>query len=211
MDYSSALLSGALLGLFIALSVGPTLFAVIRYSVNNSYKAGIAFILGVSISDMLYVYIANLATGWLSFLEKYQQYIGLVGSVLFIGIGLAGLIAKYVPRKPNAQRSVEVSKKTYLKMWASGFLMNTLNPAVSILWLGAAIQINKVQYNSSATFLFFATCLSITLSADIAKVFLAEKIRNWLTIRKTFYLNKMTAAIIMIFGIGLLIYHLFYT
>lgn len=211
MDYSSALFSGALLGLFIALSVGPTLFAVIRYSLNNSYKAGLAFILGVSCSDMMYVYIANLATGWLSFLEKNQQYIGLVGAVLFIGIGLGGLVRKYVPKRPNASRSVEVSNRTYLTMWLSGFLMNTLNPAVSILWLGAALQINKMQYDSSATLIFFSTCLLITLTADVAKVFLAEKIRNWLTIRKTFYLNKLTALIILLFGVGLLIYQLFYS
>lgn len=206
MDYTSAIISGTLFGLFIAISVGPTLFAVIRYSVSNSYKAGLAFILGVSISDILYVIIANLASNWLSFLETHQQIIGIVGSMFFIVAGLVGLFSKYKPKRPKKNRKMFVSKKTYFKMLVSGFLMNTLNPAATILWLGAALQIAKAEFNSTATAIFFGICLTIILSADVAKVFLAERIRNWLTVRKTFYLNKISAGVIVLFGVGLLIY-----
>jgi threonine/homoserine/homoserine lactone efflux protein len=65
MHLFDAVLKGLLLGLFMAISVGPTLFAVIKYSLNHSYKAGIAFILGVSLSDIMYVTIANVAAYWL--------------------------------------------------------------------------------------------------------------------------------------------------
>ena len=48
----SAMLNGLLFGLFLAISVGPTLFALIKYSLHYSYKAGIAFVIGVSVSDI---------------------------------------------------------------------------------------------------------------------------------------------------------------
>jgi threonine/homoserine/homoserine lactone efflux protein len=64
MHAVDAIIKGVLVGLFMAISVGPTLFAIIKYSLNFSYKAGLAFVLGVSVSDALYVIIANIAASW---------------------------------------------------------------------------------------------------------------------------------------------------
>src|ERR1035437_10250332 len=66
-----AIIKGILVGLFMAISVGPTLFAVIKYSLNFSYKAGLAFVLGVSVSDIMYVTLANVAASWLEYLKPY--------------------------------------------------------------------------------------------------------------------------------------------
>src|SRR5690554_176815 len=133
MNYSEAVISGFLLGIFIALSVGPTLFAIIQYSMHHTYKAGIAFILGVSLSDILYVTLANIATSFLIFLEDHQDIIGYIGAALFISIGLYGLLKKFKPKRPVRKGEKRViSKSTYLKIFSSGFLMNVLNPAVAI-------------------------------------------------------------------------------
>lgn len=203
-SFSEAILSGLLLGLFIALSVGPTLFAVIRYSMHHSYKAGIAFILGVSISDILYVLLANLASGWLVFLEEQQDIVGYVGSGLFIGMGLYALLKKYIPRRPRRGKELNITAGTYFKLWASGFLMNTLNPAVVLLWVGAAIKATNSEYDLLHRFLFFGVCLGMVLIADVLKVLLADRIRNWLTLRKIMYLNKTSAVFILLFGLLLL-------
>ncbi|MCB0697163.1 MAG: LysE family transporter [Chitinophagaceae bacterium] len=75
MHLWDALLKGTALGLFLAISVGPTLFAILKYSLNHSYRAGIAFILGVSISDLLYVTVANLSASRLEVLHAYSKEI----------------------------------------------------------------------------------------------------------------------------------------
>lgn len=199
MNYSEAIVSGVLLGLFIAISVGPTLFAVIQYSMHHSYKAGIAFILGVSLSDIMYVTLANLATSWLIFLESHQRAIGFVGAGLFIGIGLFGFLKKYKPKRPRRGEKLSITSATYFKIFGSGFLMNTLNPAAVILWMGAAIKV--ADYHIPERIVFFGICLGIVLSADIAKVLLADKIRGWLTLRKIMYLNKISAVCILLFGL----------
>lgn len=199
MNYSEAVISGMLLGLFIAISVGPTLFAVIQYSMHHSYKAGIAFIFGVSLSDILYVTLANIATGWLVFLEEHQRTIGFIGAGLFIGIGLIGFLKKYKPKRPKKGEKMVITSATYFKIFGSGFLMNTLNPAALILWMGAAIKVS--DYQVPERIVFFGICLGIVLSADIAKVLLADRIRSWLTLRKIMYLNKISAACIFLFGL----------
>lgn len=200
MNYSEAVISGLLLGLFIAISVGPTLFAVIQYSMHHSYKAGVAFIFGVSLSDILYVTLANLATGWLVFLEEHQSLIGYLGAGLFIGIGLFGLIKKYKPKRPKRRgEKLMITSATYFKIFLSGFLMNTLNPAALILWMGAAIKVS--DYPVPERIIFFGICLGIVLGADITKVLLADRIRGWLTLRKIMYLNKISAVCILLFGL----------
>lgn len=199
---SEIVVSGLLLGLFIAISVGPTLFAVIRYSMHHTYKAGVVFVIGVSMSDLLYVTLANIATTWLEFLGKHQKIIGIIGSLLFIGMGLALFLKKYKPKRPPREGAMAIATSTYFKIWLSGFLMNTLNPAVVILWMGSAVKV--ATYTMTERGLFFGVCLGVVLVIDLCKVFLAEKIRSWLTLRKIMYLNKISAAFIFIFGVILL-------
>lgn len=202
MNFSEAVIKGVLLGLFMAISVGPTLFAVIRYSMHHSYKAGIAFIFGVSFSDIIYVTLANIATNWLNFLEAHQKTVGYIGSVLFIGMGLLSLLRKYKPKRPSQGRALDISAGAYFKIWGTGFLMNALNPAVILLWVGSAISVAGAAL--PPRIVFFGVCLGIVLGFDIIKVFLADKIRRRLTLRRIMYLNRISAICILVFGFILL-------
>lgn len=203
MSYTEAVIQGIIIGLFIAISVGPTLFAVIRYSMHHSFKAGLVFVLGVSLSDILYVALANLASDWLLFLNKHQQAVGYIGSIIFMIMGLASFLKKYKPKKPpkNVQE-LQISGTTYAKIGISGFLMNALNPGVVIYWITTATMVAGKPWQIKL--ILFGTCLTIVLGIDFLKVFLADKIRQYLTLRKIMYLNKISAFII--FALGLLIF-----
>lgn len=202
MQLWDALLKGIALGLFLAISVGPTLFAILKYSLNHSYKAGIAFILGVSISDILYVTVANIAASWLEILREYSRPIAYGGAVVLLVVGLAGLVSKYRPKRPKATK-FNISNTDYFKIWTSGFLINTINPAVIIIWLGSV----SATANTSGwyRFVMFTVCLTIVLGIDTCKVFLADAIRRKLTLRRIMYLQKTSSAIILAFGIALLL------
>lgn len=197
-----AMMKGVLVGLFMAISVGPTLFAVIKYSMDNSYKAGIAFVLGVSLSDIMYVTIANIAALWLEALGKYNTYITYVGSAILIVIGASGVFKKAVPKRP-AKSPVTIKGAHYARIWASGFLINTVNPGVIISWLGAVTA--TANKSAGYRFLLFATCLVLILSIDFLKVLLAEKIRVLLTPRRLIYVQRISALILMCIGILFLV------
>ncbi len=189
----------------MAISVGPTLFAIIRYSIHHSYKAGLAFVLGVSVSDIMFVAFANLATQWMTFLETHQKAVGYVGSGLFILIGLYGFLKKYKPKKPNREKqNTKISRGAYFQIWLSGFLMNSLNPGVVITWVGAVAFIAGPQVEASHKLVMFGVCLGLVLGIDFLKVFLADKIRHKLNLRKIMYINKISAACIFILGLILL-------
>lgn len=206
MTYSEVAIKGAMLGLFMAISVGPTLFAIIRYSIHHSYKAGLTFVLGVSVSDIMYVALANLATQWMTFLEHHQKPVGYIGSILFIIMGLYGLLKKFKPKKPNReQKEVKISRGAYFQIWLSGFLMNSLNPGVVITWVGAVALLAGPDVEISHKFVLFGVCLGLVLGVDFLKVFLADKIRHKLNLRKIMYINKISAACILGLGIVLLL------
>lgn len=200
MQALDAILKGLLVGMFMAVSVGPTLFAIIKYSLNFSYKAGLAFVLGVSVSDILYVTIANMAASWLRYLEPYERHIGFGGAVALMAIGLWGLLKKLKPKRPSSVQIV-ISNGDLARIWLSGFLVNTLNPGVLITWLGAVtITANTAGFYR---FILFGIALAVILGIDFSKVFLADRIKRLLTVRKVIYVQRFSAACILLIGIAL--------
>ncbi len=204
-DYGSVV-GGLLLGLFMAISVGPTLFAVIRYSMNHSWKSGVAFVLGVSVSDIMYVTLANLAAPFLEKLYQYERALEWGGGGVLIVIGLFGLLTKYKPQRPS-QKLAEVGKGHYLRILVSGFLINSLNPAVIFNWLFAVTAV--ASHDHLYRFAFFSSCLGLVLGIDFLKVLLADSIRKRLTLRLMMYLNKISAGILLGFGILIIALALF--
>lgn len=197
-----AVFKGLLFGLYMAISVGPTLFAVIKYSLESSYKAGIAFVIGVSVSDIMYVTLANYAASWLILLGNYKTVIGISGAIILIAAGLVGLVKK--------QKSIEftgtglkIQKGDLLKIFASGYLINTVNPGVIISWLSAVTA--TANTTSFYRFTLFGTCLFLILSIDFLKVLLAEKIRRSLTEKRIMLLQKLSSVILMILGLLLIL------
>ncbi len=194
----NSVLGGLGLGAFMAISVGPTLFAVIRYSMNHSWKSGMAFVLGVSLSDIMYVTLANLAAPFLQMLYRYERILEYGGGGILIVIGLIGLLSKYKPKRP-AEKLAVVGSGHYFRIFGSGFLINSLNPAVIFNWLVAVTAV--ASHDHLYRFAFFASCLGLVLGIDFLKVLLADSIRKKLTLRLMMYLNKISAAILLSFGI----------
>jgi threonine/homoserine/homoserine lactone efflux protein len=200
MDLIGAVIGGLSLGLFMAISVGPTLFAIIRYSLNHSYKTGLAFVLGVSLSDVLYVTVANLATPWLEMLHRFEKWLAYGGGILLMVIGLLGFLKKYKPVRPK--RGIKmVTSGHYLRIFVSGFLINTINPGVVINWLAAAAAV--ATKGTLFRIVFFGSCLGLVLGLDFLKVFAADSIRKKLTLRRIMYLQKTSS--FLLFGAGVLL------
>jgi threonine/homoserine/homoserine lactone efflux protein len=197
-----AIAKGILVGLFMAISVGPTLFAVIKYSLNFSYKSGLAFVLGVSASDLIYVTLANVAASWLEYLRAYEQHIAFGGAAALMAIGMAGMLKKHRPRRPSTV-PLAVSGGHYVKIWLSGFLVNTLNPGVFITWLGAVALV--ADSPGFYRIILFGTCLVIILGIDFLKIFLAERIKRLLTLRRIIYMQRFSSACIFLIGLSLFI------
>ncbi|GAA4310344.1 LysE family translocator [Compostibacter hankyongensis] len=200
---TAAFIGGLGLGIFLSLSVGPVIFAIIKYSVNSGFRAGLCFAIGVSCSDTMFVVLGNVASSFIYELGEMTRTIGIVGGIVLIGMGLYGLFFKKLRIRAGEDRPVLTRKRDYAKVWLSGYLMNTLNPAVVLFWLGICTANSALELDYRLV--LFGTCLAFVLSADIAKVFLADKIRHRLTLGTVRWLNRIAAVSMLVFG-GILLY-----
>jgi threonine/homoserine/homoserine lactone efflux protein len=197
----SAITQGISYGLFIALSVGPTIFAIIKYSISYGHRAGFSYIFGVSISDFLFVAMANLAANFLSMANTHQQLIGISGSFLLIGMGLYGYFKKLKIQR-STDTIVPVGVGGLAKIAISGFFMNTLNPGVIITWIAMSAFVGEENLNYKIT--TFTTALVIILGFDCLKVLGANRVRKILTPRNIIILQRVSALCLL--GVGLFLF-----
>ncbi|HEU4576030.1 MAG TPA: LysE family translocator [Chitinophagaceae bacterium] len=197
-----AFLKGITLGLLLSISVGPVLFSVIKQSLNNGHRGGMAFVLGVSASDITLVLISNVFTQLFSSLSSHRVFIGVAGSIFLVAMGIYFLFFKKIKVDKEGQLVIKFRKRDYARIFFSGFFMNLLNPAVFLFWLTTSTTF--INHTIQQRLLIFTTCLVLVLSGDIAKVLLAGKIRKKLTPHNIHIINRINGLVLVGFGIALM-------
>lgn len=208
-DVIEAMLKGFAMGLLLVISVGPVVFTIIKQSINNGKEGGFSFIIGVWISDFVVVLLSNVFSELVTHLLAFKKPIGIVGSLFLIGMGVYYLFFKKVPLHPEDVSLPPLKPSDHLQIALQGFLLNTLNPAVLAFWLTASTAI-AVTHTIKERIIIFATTLLINMTADVAKVTLAGKLRSKLTVKNIRGINKISGLILLIFGTVLLVGVLFF-
>jgi len=203
-----ALLKGLTLGFLLSISVGPVIFSIIKQSLNSGHRGGIAFILGVSASDIALVLISNVFTQMFSYMVKHKNFIGIAGSVFLISMGIFFLFFKKVKVDDSGVQVLQLRKRDYIKTFLSGFFMNTLNPTVFIFWLTTSTTLITLTIENRI--IAFITCLAFVLSTDFLKVIMAQKIRRKLTPHNIQILSRINGLVLLGFGMVLLWGLIFY-
>jgi len=202
------MLKGLTFGLLLSISVGPVLFSIIKQSLNNGHRGGMAFVLGVSASDITLVMISNIFTRLFNSLKEYKTEVGVAGCVFLVSMGIYFLFFKKVKVNEAGKQVFTFRKRDYARIFFSGFFMNTLNPAVFIFWITTSTAV--ITHTVRDRIIIFTTCLVWMLGTDILKVMLAGKIRNRLTPHNIHIINRINGIILIVFGIaliwGLLVY-----
>ena len=203
-----AVLKGLTLGLLLTISVGPVVFSIIKQSLNNGYRGGIAFILGVSASDIALVLVSNVFTQMFGYLVKHKNFIGVAGSIFLISMGIYFLFFKKIKVDDSGVQLLQLSKGDYVKTFLSGFFMNLLNPAVFLFWLTTSTTL--ITLTTENRIIAFVTCLAFVLATDLLKVILAQKIRKKLTPHNIQILSRINGLVLFGFGAILLWGLIFY-
>lgn len=200
--------NGLLMGCMLSISVGPVTFSIIKQSLNNGFKGGLTFILGVSASDITLVIIGNAFAELFRSLLEYRTFIGIAGSGLLIALGIYTAFFKKVKINDKGAQVIGFGKREMVRIFLSGYLINTLNPGAILFWITATTPF--IGYILLDRIILFAICLGVVLSFDILKVILAGKIRKKLTLKVIHIINIISGIILIGFGValiwGLLIY-----
>ena len=205
-----SVLKGLALGFVLALSVGPIIFTIIKQSLNNGHKGGFSFVAGVWVSDILLVVLSNTVTALVSEALEHTRVIAFGGSIFLIFMGVYFVFFKKVSlgRDP-AGNDARFRKRDMARVFASGFIINTLNPGVIFFWLGNATVLS-LTHTLRERIIIFSVCLLVNMSADVGKVMMAGKLRSKLTLKTLSVINRISGTILIGFGIALLWGVIFY-
>lgn len=188
--------------MLLSISVGPVMFSIIKQSLNNGHRGGLAFIIGVSASDISLVLISNFFTQLFNDLVVYKTEVGIAGCAFLVSLGIYFLFFKKVKVNEQGQQIFFFRKRDYAKIFLSGYFMNTLNPSVFIFWITTSTAV--INHTLQQRIIIFTTCLAWMLGADFLKVMLAGKIRTKLTPHNIHILNRINGLILIVFGIALI-------
>ena len=200
------ILNGIQVGLLLAILLGPIFFALIQTGVERGLRAGTMVGLGIWISDILFIAITYAGLNYITPLRESEDfifYVGLIGGLVLIGVGIGTLLTK----PPGWEAgSIISTKASYFSLWLKGFLVNTLNPFTFAFWITMmSTTVGDQGYNRQESFLFFAAILTTIIITDFSKVALAKYIRKWLIAKHIIWIRRISGGALIVFGVVLMI------
>ncbi len=204
---TDAFLKGLAISLLLIFSVGPVIFTIIKQSVNHGRTGGFSFVAGVWLSDIMWIVLSMGFGEFVKTLMDFKIPIGIAGCAFLIGMGVYYVFFKKIkPRR--LQDNFEIAgdaapgstgSTNYFGIFSSGFLINTLNPAVISFWVIMAASLSAI-YSFNHQVIVFGTCLSINILADIGKVLGAGYIGKKLSDRNILWINRISGVLYLVFG-----------
>ena len=138
------LIRGIIVGLMIAVPVGPVNILCIRRTIGAGWRSGVISGLGAAAADMLYGGIAGFSiTLVIQFLVREQFWIRLFGGILLVVIGIF-----YFFKRPVAFDARLQDRKSAYSDIRSTFLLTLTNPTtvLSFLALLAALGMGAQRH-----------------------------------------------------------------
>ncbi len=199
------LLEGILLGLTLAFlfGFGPAFFALIQTGIHRGFKKGFILAIGVFLNDLTVVSLSIVGAHAIMDNMHKHQLLGVVGGLVLIVFGVLTYQHKTVD--PGDNPSVNLKEPHAITYLLKGFLLNIANPFVWLFWPTVVLGVAAPFMDTTSDIIFFfAGTLSMVFLSDVTKVFLASKIKKYITDKFLIMINKIAGLGMLIFGVVLI-------
>jgi threonine/homoserine/homoserine lactone efflux protein len=196
------LFEGIILGLTVAISVGPALFALLQTSIKHGIKVGIFLAGGIFVSDLALVVGFYFGASAIVTNPSYHLVLGIIGGIVMLVYGVYTFFKKVsLTEQVEAINEIKVKKPGPFPYFFKGFVLNFANPFLWVFWITSMLAINATYGgNQKSVALFFAGSLSVILMTDILKVVLANKIKIAGNPQVKLWMNRIVGLLFMIIG-----------
>lgn len=200
----SPFVQGVILGFTLSVLLGPALFTLIQTSIHRGLKSGIFLAGGIFLSDLSVVYLTYL--GALQLINEKNNYFiaGIIGGLILIGFGIYTFLRKvHIDENNNLIKIKVPGPLTYI---LKGYFLNIMNPFVWFFWISAMVGVSaNYGDDKHGVAVFFAGTLATILSTDIFKVFLANKLKQYMKPGMLIRVNHIVGILLVFFGIFLIV------
>ncbi len=205
MEYLSLISQGLLLGITLAILLGPIFVTLTQIALEKGARAGIVASTGVWVSDIIIITLCYIFVQRLNYLiedSAFTYWMGLLGGFILISFGAGALFKKVDLVFGNTSHSTN----DYLSFWTKGFLVNTVNPFTFVFWIGViSTYVIQAKISGLKSFVFFSSIMFMIILTDSLKVFLAKAIRTKLEQKHFTIFSRIAGIGLIIFGIALLL------
>ena len=207
----SIILIGIVCGLVLSLffSFGPGFWGLIQNSIHYGFKKGVAFEIGVNLSDIvMVVLLLTLFNKDSITMVLRTPHAAIIGGAVVIAFGLMTALRRPTRTVEHQGRIRVVLKKAPRgrELMLHGFLLNTCNPGVWLYWAAlTAVVKAEVHLNDLGTFVFFISMLLAELGGGVLKCRLASMLKNTLSVGMMAWVNRIAGTILIGLGLYLII------
>jgi len=203
--------NGILVGLALAILVGPILFSLVQRSIEQGVYAGFCVGLGIWFSDLFFIVsiIAGMAhVNRLIESPLFKPVLGILGGFVLIAIGVGMFVSK--PSGSFEMSGLRIISSKW-KLWLEGFLINTINPFTVVFWTSVITSWGiEESLFSKNSYVFFSGILGTIVFTDTLKILLAKKVRHYLKPVQVFRMRKISGLALFVFGVVMMIRVLFF-
>lgn len=196
------LFEGIILGLTVAITLGPALFALLQTSIKHGVKTGIFLAAGIFVSDLVVVVGCFFGAAKIVTDSHYHLGLGLAGGIVMIIFGMFTIFRK-LPSSEQIEvvKEIKVKKKGVLPYFFKGFVLNLANPFLWVFWITSVLAINATYGgDQKQVALFFIGTLSMILATDILKAMLANKLKIAENPGVKLWVNRIVGLLFVIIG-----------
>lgn len=196
------LFEGLILGITVAITLGPALVALLQTSIKHGVKTGIFLAMGIFTSDFFLVFLAFFGVSEIITAPKFHLAFGILGGILMISYGIYTVFRK-IPKTEQVEviSEIHVKRPGVMPYYFKGFILNIANPSLWFFWIFWVVSINSTYGGDrKSVAMFFAGALGMILTTDILKCILANKIKILDNPQVKLWINRIVGILFFIFG-----------
>ena len=196
-------LQGLLVGFLASVPLGPIGVICIQRTLSGTHKSGFFSGLGAATADTIFATLAVFSLSFLTdFMELHKHWFTAIGGILIIVLGFS-IFYKRVKR-PSQRRQ---TRSSLLSDYLPILFLTLTNPAYILVFitLFAALGISSEGHHTAVNLLLIlgvligAACWWFTLTYAVSKL------RRRFRLRHLWWINKITGAVIIAFGMLLVL------
>ncbi|PLW92799.1 MAG: lysine transporter LysE [Marinilabiliales bacterium] len=203
------LFEGMLLGLILAITLGPAFFTIIQTSIDKGFLPAFQIAIGVSISDIAVIFITYLGLSQIIENDMVKIYTGIAGGIILVLFGIYTFYKKPdIIKRRSSKTKTPKRKSNLFTNLAKGFFLNIVNPFVILFWItiiGYVSHAAPYGKMDEYAIMFFSGTIITVFATDTLKSFIGYKIKKYLKPRIQLTINRIVGIVLVGFGIVLII------